>query len=147
MQRAPHARALVTSFWTDDDDPASRAFRASHSGPSEHFKTTSRKTDAMTNCSFLLLLRELSTIKKVKHKREEFIKKYSRRRRRRQRRRRSVFMMAHPRCYYSYALHRLSISLRASERRSGPARPFCCCKVETSSHARGHQRSDRSRAS
>ena len=44
-------RALVTSFW---DDPASCAFRASHSGPSEHFKTTSRKTDAMTNCCLFL---------------------------------------------------------------------------------------------
>ena len=58
-------RALVTSFW-DDDDPASCAFRASHSGPSEHFKTTSRKTDAMTNCCLFSLStnRELSTIKK-----------------------------------------------------------------------------------
>ena len=57
-------RALVTSccFWWDDD-PASRAlfFRASHSGPSEHFKTTSRKTDAMTlNCSAFYLKGELN---------------------------------------------------------------------------------------
>ena len=54
-------RALVTSFWDDeDDDPASCAFRASHSGPSEHFKTTSRKTDAMTNCSAFYLKGELN---------------------------------------------------------------------------------------
>ena len=61
-------RALVTSCFWWDDDPASRAFfRASHSGPSEHFKTTSRKTDAMTNCCLFSLSktnRELSTIKK-----------------------------------------------------------------------------------
>ena len=86
----------------------------------------------------LLLERGAQQLKSEAQKRRRAHQKYSRRRRRR-RRRRSVFMMAHPRCYYSYALHRLSISLRASERRSGPARPFCCCKVETSSHARGHQ--------
>ena len=87
----------------------------------------------------LLLERGAQQLKSEAQKRRRAHQKYSRRRRRRRRRRRSVFMMAHPRCYYSYALHRLSISLRASERRSGPARPFCCCKVETSSHARGHQ--------
>ena len=80
----------------------------------------------------LLLERGAQQLKSEAQKRRRAHQKYSRRRR-------SVFMMAHPRCYYSYALHRLSISLRASERRSGPARPFCCCKVETSSHARGHQ--------
>ena len=56
-------RALVTSCFWWDDDPASRAlfFRASHSGPSEHFKTTSRKTDAMTlNCSAFYLKGELN---------------------------------------------------------------------------------------
>ena len=54
-------RALVTSCFWWDDDPASRAFfRASHSGPSEHFKTTSRKTDAMTNCSAFYLKEELN---------------------------------------------------------------------------------------
>ena len=54
-------RALVTSCFWWDDDPASRAFfRASHSGPSEHFKTTSRKTDAMTNCYAFYLKGELN---------------------------------------------------------------------------------------